>query len=149
MNQVKPINILLAEDNCDHAELMIDTLKDFNSENSVVHVTNGEQLLEYLRKEQWNNTDGEHKPDLVLLDIKMPRMDGISALREIKSDSKLKSMPVVMVTTSRAQSEIELCFNEGVNSFITKPIQFDEFSRKIRELNLYWVLTTELPGSHI
>lgn len=145
MADVKALTILLAEDNEDHAELIIDSLKEFNVANEIKHVTDGELLMLYLRKEP-PFSESAVTPDLILLDLKMPRLDGISALQEIKNDMALKSIPVLIVTTSSTQHEIEKCYRLGANSYITKPLQFDEFNRKIKELNLYWVLTSELPG---
>lgn len=144
MADVKALTIFLAEDNVDHAELITDSLKEFNIANEILHFCNGESLLQYLRKEA-PYTEVAVRPDLILLDLKMPRLDGISTLREIRSDDMLKSIPVLIVTTSSTDAEIEACYKLGANSYITKPLQFDEFNRKIKELNLYWVLTSELP----
>ena len=149
MNSVKPLVILLAEDNEDHAELMLDTLRDFNVRNTLVHAQNGEIALQYLRKEGPHNNTNWHKPDLILLDIKMPKLDGIGALSIIKNDAALKHIPVVMISTSKTEHEIDKCFAAGANSYITKPLQFDDFTRKIKDLNLYWVLTSELPKGGI
>lgn len=139
---MRALSILLAEDNADHAELIIDSLKDFNIGNQVEHVGNGEELVEYL---QSRSHDKNLLPDLVLLDLKMPRMDGKTALKKIKQDPVLRSLPVLVVTTSANQAEIEECYNFGANSYITKPLRFEELNRKIRDLNLYWVITSELP----
>lgn len=145
MNSYKSLNILIAEDNEDHAELMIDTLQDFNIGNKLIHTSDGEQALQYLHKQGKYDNNEWIKPDLILLDIKMPKMDGITTLEFIKQAPTLKYIPVIMVSTSSADHDIKRCFELGANSFISKPLQFDEFTRKIRELNLYWVLTSELP----
>lgn len=143
---MRPLNILLAEDNVDHAELMIDTLKGFNVANTIIHVDNGEKALKYLKHEApYDTQDNRTAPDLILLDLKMPRLDGMSLLKIIKKDEKLKSIPLLVVSTSTEQKEIMSTFELGANSYITKPLQFDEFARKIRDLNLYWVLTSEVP----
>lgn len=141
----KPLTILLAEDNQDHAELMIDTLKEYNLGNEVIHVHNGEDVLKYLRRQPPFDWAGICLPDIILLDLKMPRLDGIGALKEIRADDNYRHIPVVMVSTSSMEKEINTCFSLGANSYITKPLQFEEFTRKIKELNLYWVLVSELP----
>jgi len=142
---MKALTILLAEDNPDHAELMTDTLTDFNPENVVVRVSDGEQLLQYLRKQPPFDTADYPVPDLVLLDLKMPKMDGMSALNIIKKDEKLKSFPLLVVSTSSAEHEILNSFELGANSYITKPLNFEDFSKKIRNLNKYWIQTSETP----
>lgn len=139
---MKALTILLVEDNEDHAELITDSLKEFNIANKIVHLSNGEQLIDYLDN---HRNDDSPAPDLILLDLKMPRMDGKTALKIVKNDPRYKQIPVLIVTTSSHSSEIEECYKLGANSYITKPLQLDELNRKIKELNLYWVLTTELP----
>jgi len=142
---VKPLTILLAEDNHDHAELIIDTLEEFHLGNKIVHVTNGEDALKYLTELHVDEDGQTMKPDLVLLDLKMPRLDGIGTLRAIRQRTELQTLPVIVVSTSSTDKDVNECYELGANSYITKPIQFEEFTRKIRELNLYWVLTSELP----
>lgn len=147
MPQVRPLTILLAEDNIDHAELIVETLKEFNIGNDIKHVTNGEQVLDYLQSKPPFDAATYSKPDLILLDLKMPRLDGKGTLQQIRQLNGYKNTPVVMVSTSSTDADIDECYNLGANSYITKPLQFEEFTRKIRELNLYWVLTAELPTS--
>lgn len=145
MNSEKPfkaLNVLLAEDNADHAELIMDSLKDFNIDNQITHVSNGEDLLDCLEKALGDNS---RLPDLILLDLKMPRLDGKGALREIKNNPALRSIPVLVLTTSASQSEIEECYNYGACSYIIKPLNIEDLDRKLRDLNLYWVNTSELP----
>lgn len=141
---MKALTILLAEDNEDHAELIIESLRDFNIGNTVFHVSNGEALLSYLY-ETYDSKQQSGLPDLILLDLKMPRMDGKATLQQIKSDSRFNQIPVIIVTTSTNAAEIDECYSLGANSYITKPLKFEELNRKIKELNLYWVITTELP----
>ena len=141
----RPLTILLAEDNLDHAELIIDSLREFNIANEVVHVTNGEDVLAYLHHEPPFDLSTICNPDLILLDLKMPRLDGVSTLREIRANEEFRSIPVIMVSTSSIEKEINTCFQLGANSYITKPLQFEDFTRKIKDLNLYWILVSELP----
>lgn len=145
MSNIKPLTILLAEDNEDHAELMIEALEEFNVANNIIHVENGEKVLCLLRREPPYDSPNQLLPELVLLDQKMPLLDGIGVLKAIKSDPALKHIPVVMISTSTVDSEIAHCFELGASGYITKPLNFEEFSRKMRDLNMYWVLTSEIP----
>lgn len=147
MENVRPLAILLAEDNIDHAELIIETLKEFNIGNDIHHVTNGELALDFLQNKPPFDKQAYSKPDLILLDLKMPRLDGKNTLKEIRQLPNYEKTPVVMISTSNTDSDIDECYKLGANSYITKPLQFEEFIRKIRELNLYWVLTAELPST--
>lgn len=147
LNNLKPISALMVEDNVDHAELMMDAFHEFNIKNSIEHVMDGEQAIAYLR----NNAPFEDKekysrPDIVFLDIRMPRQGGIETLRIIKSDEKLCDIPVVMISTSTITPDIQECYRLGASGYVTKPLQFEEFSKKMKELNYYWVLTSELPN---
>lgn len=139
MPQTRALRILLAEDNLDHAELIVDALQDWAINNRIVHVTDGESLLQYLRREPPFDSEQTERPDLILLDLKMPRMDGLSALRAIRNDESLKTIPVLMVTTSSMPSEIQMCFENGASSYLAKPLCLEEFNQKIRGLNLSWV----------
>ncbi|TWX73620.1 response regulator [Colwellia sp. C1TZA3] len=146
MENLKPISALMVEDNIDHAELMMDAFNDFNIKNTIAHVMDGEQAIAYLR----NETPYEDKlkftrPDIIFLDIRMPRQGGIATLKIIKADDDLCGIPVVMISTSKTAPEIKECYRLGASGYITKPLQFDDFSNKMKELNYYWVLTSELP----
>ena len=143
---MKPLTILLAEDNVDHAELMVETLKSFNVGNKIVHVTNGELVIDYLDNKAAQEPSHDSNPDLILLDLKMPRMDGAATIEAIRQRERYKKTPIVMISTSTVDKEINRCYELGANSYVTKPLQFEEFSKKIRDLNLYWVLTSELPS---
>ena len=141
-----PVDFLLIEDNQDHADLMINALQEFNIKNRIAHVLDGEAALAYLNKQSpYENEKKYPIPQIILLDIRMPKMDGISVLKIIKEHERFKSIPVVMVSTSKLDSEIENCYRLGASGFISKPLQFDEFTRKMKELNHYWVLTVEIP----
>lgn len=147
MSTIKPLTILLAEDNSDHAELIIETLKDFNLGNKIHHVENGEKALVYLNNEAPYEDQSYASPDLILMDQKMPMLDGLGTLKEIRRQDKFKHIPVIMISTSTVDAEIAQCFEAGANSYITKPLSFEDFSKKIRDLNLYWVLTSEIPSN--
>lgn len=148
MFQTRALRILLAEDNLDHAELIVDALQELTIDHRIVHVTDGESLLKYLRRQPPFDADDIERPDLILLDLKMPRMDGLSALRAIRHDESLKSIPILMVTTSSIPSEIQACFESGASNYLTKPVRLEEFNQKISELNLPSV-ATQLPPNTI
>ena len=146
MSQTKFLKALMVEDNIDHADLMLDALYEFNNKNVINHVIDGEQAIAYLR----NDPPFEDKirftlPDIILLDIRMPRQGGIETLEIIKADDQLCVIPVVMISTSTTEAEIKACYKLGANGYITKPLDFDDFSDKIKALNHYWASTSELP----
>ena len=139
----RQIDILLVEDNPDHVELILKALRDNNVLNEGYVVTNGEKALDFLYQR------GEYadapRPGLILLDIKLPRMEGIEVLRRIKADPKLKSIPVVMLTTSASEAEMMDSYSCGANSYVVKPVDFEQFVKVIKELKLYWMVINSLP----
>ena len=146
MNNFKAISGLMVEDNIDHAELMLDAFHEFNIKNSIDHVLDGEQAIAYLRNQSpYQDKERYSRPDIVFLDIRMPRQGGIETLKIIKNDDALKDIPVVMISTSTTAPEIKECYRLGASGYVTKPLQFEDFSKKMIELNYYWVLTSELP----
>ncbi|MBA6349865.1 MULTISPECIES: response regulator [unclassified Colwellia] len=147
MDNLKAISALMVEDNIDHAELMMDAFSDFNIKNTIAHVMDGEQAVAYLRNEApFEDSSQFTRPDIVFLDIRMPRQGGIETLKIIKADPALSGIPVVMISTSSTAPEIEECYSLGASGYITKPLKFDDFVNKMKELNYYWVLTSELPS---
>ena len=139
----RAVDVLLVEDNPDHVELILMALRDNNVLNEVHVVTDGEEALDFLYQR------GEHadatRPGLILLDIKLPRVDGIEVLRRIKADPKLKSIPVVMLTTSAGEEEIVESYSCGASSYIVKPVDFEQLVKVIKELKLYWLVINSLP----
>jgi two-component system, response regulator len=140
----KSIDILLIEDNADHAELIVKALRNNNVLNDVHVAISGEEAIDFLY--QRGKYTHAARPGLILLDIKLPGMDGIEFLRRIKADPKLKSIPVVMLTTSAGEKEMAESYHCGANSYIIKPVDFEQFAKVIKELKLYWVLVNSLPG---
>lgn len=146
MDNFKPISALMVEDNIDHAELMMDAFNDFNIKNTIAHVMDGEQAIAYLKNETpYEDKSKFTRPDIVFLDIRMPRQGGIETLKIMKADDDLCVIPVVMISTSKTAPEIKECYRLGASGYITKPLKFEDFSKKMKELNYYWVLTSELP----
>jgi len=142
------IDVLLVEDNPDHAELTLKALKDGNVLNEIVWVKDGEAALDFLyHRGRYADATKAPRPGLILLDLRLPKVDGHEVLRQIKGDEDLRSIPVVMLTTSEREDEICESYKAGANSFVSKPVRFADFVERVRSLKLYWVLTNVLPGS--
>lgn len=138
------VEILLVEDNPYDAEMTIRALKKVNLANKLVHLSDGEEALHFLFGTDL--TDGRpinHPPKLILLDIKMPKVDGIEVLRQIKADQRTKSIPVVIMTSSKEEQDIITSYEFGVNSYVVKPLEFEGFAKAVSQLGLYWLLTNE------
>ena len=139
----KSVDILLIEDNADHVELIVKALKNNNVLNEVNVVTSGEEAINFLY--QRGAYVDAARPGLILLDIKLPGMDGIEFLRRIKADPKLKRIPVVVLSTSESEKDIVGCYGCGANSYIVKPVEFSQFAKVIKEVKLYWIVINSLP----
>lgn len=139
-NDDRQIEILLIEDNIDDAELTIRALKKRNLANRLLHISDGEEALNYLFDPN-NNT----YPKLILLDLKMPKVDGIQILKRLKGDQKRRIIPVVMLTSSKEERDIVETYNLGVNAYIVKPVQFDKFIEAVDQLGLFWLLLNQPP----
>jgi CheY-like chemotaxis protein len=138
------IEILLVEDNPHDAELTIRALRKQNLANRLVHLQDGEEALEFLYGTgKFAGRDVDRLPKVIFLDIKMPKVDGISVLKVIKSDERTKSIPVVIVTSSAMDPDIKKCYALGANSYIVKPVEFDDFAKTISELGLYWMVVNK------
>lgn len=137
--------ILLIEDSPSDARLTIMALKEGKILNKIVHLKDGEEALNYIfSKEQYANRTMVN-PILILLDLKMPKVDGIEVLRKIKADERTKSIPVVVFSSSQEGPDVKECYALGVNSYIVKPMEFDEFSKVVTDLGLYWSLRNHVP----
>jgi CheY-like chemotaxis protein len=146
--QPDPIVIVLADDDPDDCVLAKEALEESRLANELHVVGDGEELLAYLRHEQaYAEPESSPRPGLILLDLNMPRKDGREALREIKADPSLRSIPVVVLTTSRAEEDIYRTYELGVSSFISKPVTFEGLVDVMRVLGRYWFEIVELPGA--
>jgi CheY-like chemotaxis protein len=137
--------ILLAEDNPKDVELTMEALSENNLANQVVVVKDGVEAMEYLRYEGNYKQRTHENPAVLLLDIKMPRMDGIEVLKAIRSDDKLKTIPVVILTSSREESDLIKSYELGVNAYVVKPVDFKDFIYAVKKIGIFWALINELP----
>lgn len=131
--------ILLVEDNPNDAELAIRALKKNNLANNLLHLEDGQEALDYLFD------DKNEMPKLILMDVKMPRVDGIEVLRKLKSDEKRRIIPVVMLTSSKEDKDIVEAYNLGVNAYIVKPVDFDQFVKAVTQLGFFWMILNQPP----
>jgi CheY-like chemotaxis protein len=145
MTHEGPIHILLAEDDPDDRMLTRRALVESRMETTFAAVKNGEELMQYLRREGAYAEGEASRPDLILLDLNMPRKDGREALREIKSDAELRRIPVVVLTTSEAEQDILQSYDLGVNAFMTKPVTFDALAEAMESLGEFWFDLVKLP----
>lgn len=135
------IEILIIEDNPHDAELTIRSLKKQNLSNKLFHLTDGAEALDYIYgtgKYAGRNT--EMKPRVIFLDLKMPKLNGLEVLQRIKSDPELRSIPVVILTSSAEDPDIKRCYELGANSYIVKPVEFENFAKTVSNLGLYWMV---------
>ena len=145
---IKPITILLADDDPDDRVLARDALAESRLANDLRFVADGEELLDYLHvRGRYSDPETCPRPGLILLDLNMPRKDGREALRELKADPMLRHIPIVVLTTSKAEEDIYRSYNLGVNSFITKPVSFEGLVSVMKVLGRYWFEIVELPGT--
>lgn len=137
--------ILLVEDEEADVELITGALRKHNLSNEIIVARDGEEALDYLyRRGEFEQLQGED-PVLVLLDLKMPKLGGIEVLKTMKSDKKLKNIPVVIVTSSREDPDIQKCYELGVNAYVVKPVDFTEFTEAIKNVGLFWLLINQPP----
>ena len=142
----KPMVILMADDDADDRLLAQDALAECKLPSDLHFVENGEQLLDYLHRRGEYAKTASPRPGLILLDLNMPRKDGREALREIKLDPELRRIPVIVLTTSKADTDISQIYALGANSFISKPVDFESLVNVIRTLGQYWFKMVELPA---
>lgn len=142
----EPLIILLVEDNLDHAELVMRNLADFQVANRIFHVADGEVALAYLfGKGAYADRTRYPLPHLMLLDLRLPKIDGLEVLKRVKEDSALRVMPVVVLTSSEAERDLAKAYEHHANSYVTKPVEFIEFSKLLRDLGFYWLAWNKPP----
>jgi CheY-like chemotaxis protein len=137
--------IVLAEDNANDVELTVTALHQNRVVNEVVVVRDGEQLLDYLYKRHAYADRPGQNPALILLDLKMPKVDGIEVLRQVKSDPVLRSIPIVVLTSSREEQDLVRSYDLGVNAYVVKPVDFHEFVDAVKLLGGFWAVVNETP----
>jgi two-component system response regulator len=141
------VDLLLVEDNSNDAELTIRELKKHNLANNLFHVKDGAEALEFIfaTGEFFGRRSMDSTPKLILLDIQMPKVNGIEVLQQIKSDERTKATPVVILTSSKEDPDIKKCYALGANSYIVKPVNFERFAESIKNLGFYWLLLNQPP----
>jgi len=140
------VEILLVEDNPQHVELTLRALKKHNLANNVLVAKDGAEALEFIfATDRYHERRIENGPKVILLDLKLPKVDGLEVLRRIKSDERTKAIPVVVVTTSEQEQDVVESYKLGVNSYIVKPVSFDKFIQAVSELGFYWMLLNQPP----
>lgn len=138
------VEILLVEDNASDAEMTIDALKKNNLASKLLHVKDGAAALDFIFAEgDYTGRDIEIQPRIILLDLKMPKINGIEVLQKLKSDHRTKKIPVVVLTSSKEDPDIQKCYDLGVNSYVVKPVEFEDFQKAITDLGLYWMIINQ------
>ncbi len=142
----KAVTVLLVEDDPGHAEIVRRNLQRSRMANRLVHVEDGEAALDYaFRRGPYADETVHPAPELVLLDLRLPRVDGLEVLRELKSNPKTKSIPIVVLTTSSAEADLVSAYDLGANSYLVKPVDFGKFSELLETFGYYWILWNEYP----
>jgi CheY-like chemotaxis protein len=136
----EPILVMLIEDNIDHAELVIRTLEEHRIGNRIQHFLDGQSALDYLfRRGEYADLAPAQRPHVILLDLRLPRVDGIDVLKAIKADEELKSIPVIVLTTSEAERDVAKAYYNHANSYLVKPVGFEDFKKLMDNLGFYWL----------
>ena len=140
----KDVRILLVEDNPDDVELTLRAFKKHNLTNEIIVARDGEEALDIMFHRNGRNPDG-WSPDLILLDLKLPKVDGLEVLEQLKTNPKTKLIPVVILTSSKEENDLVKSYKLGANSYIRKPVDFEKFTDVVMQLGLYWLLLNEPP----
>ena len=141
-----PVEILLVEDDIDDAEMTIDAMRKNNLANKLIHMVDGEEALDFLfGTGKFMGRDINLKPRLILLDLKMPKVDGMEVLERVKLNKATKKIPVVILTSSKEDPDVSRCYELGANGYIVKPVEFDSFIKTVSELGMYWLILNHAP----
>lgn len=147
MNNLMPVHILLAEDTPTDAEMTMRALKKVGLINNITWVTDGQQALDYIAREGEFAGRQEGDPTLIMLDLKMPKVNGMEVLKQIKSNERMKLIPVIMLTSSAEEPDIVRCYEMGVNSYLVKPVESDKFFEEVSKAGFYWAILNRIPGA--
>jgi two-component system, response regulator len=140
------IEILLVEDNPHDAELMVRSLKKNHLANKLFVVEDGEEALDFIFcRGKYSGRDCSMPPKVIFLDLKLPKVDGLEVLKQVKSNEQSRKIPVIIVTSSKEDPDIDAAYNLGANSYVVKPVEFDNFAKTMNQLGLYWVVVNEKP----
>jgi len=145
MDQLK--SILLVDDSLRDLELAVEALEPFNVDRPIVTLRDGAEALDYLFRRGPFAGRADGQPSVVLLDLKMPKVDGLEVLRQVKADPELKSIPIVMMTSSREESDLVRSYQLGVNAYVVKPVKFEEFADVVKQIGIFWTKLNEGPPS--
>jgi CheY-like chemotaxis protein len=144
--QGEPLIILFIEDDPAHAEITMRNFKKNRISNKVIHLWDGQEALEYLfRQGKYSEPDLSPTPHLILMDLRLPKVDGLEVLEKIRAEEKLKCIPTVILTTSEAEIDISRAYNYNVNSYLVKPLDYNKFSNLIEDFGFYWVVWNKYP----
>ena len=142
----EPITVLLVEDDAAHAEIVRRNLETCRVANRMIHVEDGQAALDYLfRRNSYADTDAYPRPDLVLLDLRLPKVDGLEVLRQIREDEELKGLPTVVLTTSNAEADVVNAYTQGVSGYLVKPVDFEKFTQLMEAFGFYWLAWNRFP----
>jgi len=143
------VDILLVEDNQDDIDLALHALREGKLANSIFVVRDGEEALDFIFcRGQFSQRSVDHPPKLVLLDLKLPKVDGLQVLKAVKGDPRTKTIPIVIMTSSKEERDMVESYNSGVNSYIQKPVDFEQFRNTIKTLGMYWMVVNQPPVNH-
>lgn len=143
---LEPMNILLAEDNDDHAELVMRSMEDNKVVNKIFRVPNGKEAINYLLREgEFADVEKSPRPNLILLDLRMPKMDGLEVLKTIRNTENIKNIPVVILSTSKAEQDVAKAYEYHANSYLVKPLDFFKFDELMTALGFYWLTLNQQP----
>lgn len=146
MNKSQELEIIIVEDNDADAELTLRALKKNNLSNHIIRMADGQEVIDYLLNPENDLAEMTYNNQkLILLDLKLPKMSGVEVLTILKSDQRTKKIPIVVLTSSTEETDIEECYRLGVNSYIVKPVEFDKFMESVQKLGLYWLLLNQYP----